>query len=123
MTVMRLVSGFKSAEEHHSKFPTVDLSYEPALIPDTSEQYDSDCFDRVSTTVNRILDKFQGNLLFVGHGASLRAIVNALTGRPAYQGLCTLTKVESTGPNADQWRAIFIGDDSHLSDKTNLRPF
>lgn len=76
--------------------------------------------------MERILDKFpDGDLMFVGHGASLSGIINFLLGRPAYVGLCTLSKFEKSlsDNNNSRWTPILIGDASHLSDKTNLRPY
>ncbi len=123
----------------------MDETYSAHYTPHESESTDNDTYDRVAATLGRLLgagarvreprrrvdglredggtqlEADEGALLVVAHGASCASVHEALIGRFMYIGLCTLSLLEK---NADgRWKLSKHGDSSHLSDKSNLRPW
>lgn len=117
------ILGFKSAADLSQRFPKIDLSFKPSLTPHESESDDADCVGRSARAAREIYQRYQGNRLFVGHGASVAGILQAFIDRSSYVGLCTLSKIVKSKDATARWRADFIGDAAHLSDKTNLRAY
>lgn len=62
-----------------------------------------------------------GNLVLVGHGASIGAIHEVVTGDFKYVGQATVTKITEHSPQ--KFRLDYSSCANHLSDKTNLRPW
>ena len=69
---------------------------------------------RMGEAARRITESYEGTLLFVGHGATVSGIVQALTGSQEDAApLCSLTKlVKEDGA----WRLAFSNDVSHLDE-------
>ena len=94
-------------------FPKVDLSHQPLVQPSFPEDDEANV-TRMGKTARLITEKYGGILLFVGHGATVSGIVQALTGSPLDAApLCSLTKlVKEKGT----WRVAFSNDVSHLDE-------
>ncbi|MDH4316222.1 MAG: histidine phosphatase family protein [Gammaproteobacteria bacterium] len=73
---------------------------------------------RSATTCLRLANDFEGNLLLVGHGASVLGSLTGLIGQSAVKGAfadapyCSLSKV--IRPAGGNWRLAYAGDVSHL---------
>ncbi|CAD6196282.1 unnamed protein product [Caenorhabditis auriculariae] len=116
--------GFWSNEQLAEKFPLVDLDYVPVYSKYTlpKEGYGDDaCVPRVKSTLSQIFSRFEGNLLLVGHGASIGAVHEVLMEDFKYVGQATVSEFEETAP--DCFRHKYSSDASHLSDRRNLRPW
>ncbi|TMS36125.1 hypothetical protein L596_003373 [Steinernema carpocapsae] len=116
--------GFESLEKIKSKYPLVNEDYQPIVGPKMpKEGYGDDaCVPRLRTTLSGILDRCKsGSILLMGHGASVGAIHEVLTGDFKYVGQATVTKLVEKSPG--QFHLEFSGDSSHLSDRSNLRPW
>lgn len=59
----------------------------------------------------------------MGHGASIGAILENLTNSWKYVGQATVTKFTEDPKKSGKFNLEFSSDFSHLSDKTNLRPY
>ncbi|CAB3407059.1 unnamed protein product [Caenorhabditis bovis] len=116
--------GFWETDKLADKFPLVDRDYIPVYskytLPKEGDGDDA-CVDRVRTTLKRIFEKYEGNLLLVGHGASIGACHEVLHGDFKYVGQATVTEFEETAPG--KYKMNYSSDASHLSDKSNLRPW
>jgi broad specificity phosphatase PhoE len=72
---------------------------------------------RSGETARRLAEEFVGDLLLVGHGASVLGATAGLAGRPALAGLpaevprCSVVKLVQDG---EAWRLELACDTSHL---------
>ena len=94
-------------------FPEIDPLYKSfvtPVYPETVEEMEN----RVKQAVDCIVHNFTGNMLFVGHGASVYASASALVGKEhkISTALCSLTKIVR---NNNDWVLELNGDVSHLS--------
>ena len=94
-------------------FPNVELGHEPLLEPVFPEDDEANV-SRMGEAAELIVEKYEGTLLFVGHGATVSGVVQALTGsREGSAPLCSLTKLVREG---DTWQLAFSNDVSHLDE-------
>ena len=102
-----------SRERLAEDFPNVELGHEPLLKPVFPEDDEANV-SRMGEAAELIVEKYEGTLLFVGHGATIGGVVQALTGnREGSAPLCSLTKlVKENGA----WRLAFSNDVSHLDE-------
>lgn len=91
----------------------VDDAYNSVVIPSFPENEAKDTWERCARTMQKILIDTAGNILLVGHGASVAGMVKALTGTDenANYSLCGLNRIEATGTG---WILRWSGED-HLS--------
>ncbi len=102
-----------SNETLATDFPNVDLSHQPLIQP-TFPEDDHANVSRMGDTARLIAEKYEGTLLFVGHGATISGVVQALTGsREDAAPLCSLTKLEKKN---ERWQLTFSNDVSHLDE-------
>ncbi|CAI5437696.1 unnamed protein product [Caenorhabditis angaria] len=116
--------GFWETAELAEKFPLVDTAYFPEFSKFTLPREgcgDDACVSRVRQTLKKLFERHEGNLLLVGHGASIGACHEVLMGEFKYVGQATVSEFEETAPNC--YRHKYSSDASHLSDKKNLRPW
>lgn len=116
--------GFWETDKLKKKFPLVDEDYVPIYSKYTLPREgcgDDACVTRVGTTLRKIFEKYEGNLVLVGHGASIGACHEILMGDFKYVGQATVSEFEETAPG--KYRCNYSSDSSHLSDKKNLRPW
>ncbi len=91
----------------------IDETYKSVVIPSFPENGEKDTWERCARTMQKILTDTTGNVLLVGHGASVAGMIKALTGTSenGNYNLCGLNRIDSTGTG---WILRWSGDD-HLS--------
>ncbi|VDM99766.1 unnamed protein product [Thelazia callipaeda] len=115
--------GYEDLHILKQKYPLIDASYRsimPWKLP--KEDYgDEACTFRVRSTLEAI-EKLYSNseVLLVSHGAPIGAIHEMLSGSWKYVGQATVSKFVKK-PRG--YKMELSNDASHLSDKTNLRPW
>jgi broad specificity phosphatase PhoE len=108
-----------SADDLAELFPQIDRSYTsriPVSYPETFAQ----AIARSQATAKRLTEEFSGDILIIGHAASIAGAARGLVDNsPKIRTpLCGLTKIVRQGSD---WQMEFNGDISHLSavaDKT-----
>jgi len=103
------------------QYPRVDARYVSRVVPRYPESL-SDVVERTARTARTLAAEFPGNLLFVGHGASVVGTARGLVGgEPDINAsLCCLVKVVRRG---DRWVLELDGDTSHLSQSETVVRF
>ncbi|MBU0679545.1 MAG: histidine phosphatase family protein [Verrucomicrobia bacterium] len=102
-----------SAEERKTRFPAIDNGYRSCVMPvypETGEE----ALKRSGEALRHLLDELEGDLLIVGHGASVIGTAwSLIAGRPEIiVHFCTLVKiVQKNG----RWVMELKGDTSHLT--------
>ncbi len=108
-----------SLRELKERFPTVDEDYRSLVEPGFPESK-SESIRRFSRTISETLRRTEGNLLIVGHGATVEGIGMSLLHGNFYPiadpaSLCRLDLEE------DSWHLCFLNDTSHLDANISLR--
>lgn len=102
-------------------YPRIDTSYRSRVLPQYPESGDA-VMIRTAETARILTADYSGNLLFVGHGASVlgttRGLLNANVDINA--ALCCLVKLVST---ENTWHLELNGDTSHLSHRESTIRF
>jgi broad specificity phosphatase PhoE len=117
-----------SPGEHGARFDSVDPAHASVVEP-TFPEDGRTAADRTVETARRLLDAEDGSLLLVGHGVTVGAVVEGLTGDGAAAAApyCGLTRLERTaGAGADDpagdeaagagWRCIASGEQAFDDD-------
>lgn len=103
-----------SPQELAQEFPRIDLRYHSRVVPKYPE-YDPVCLQRAGETARLLADEFSGEILLVGHGASVIGATMGLAVEAAETelsaGLCCLYKLVRQG---ETWDMELKGDRSHL---------
>jgi len=88
--------GFLPVDQLVSQSYPVDTEYEPAVQWESlsAEETNFACAPRVQQTLERLLERYDGNLVVVSHGAPITAAHWALTGEMKYVGQCTVCKYQ-----------------------------
>ncbi len=102
-------------------YPRIDLNY----ISRVSSYYpeaENTVNKRTAITAQKLANEFEGELLFVGHGASVLGTAAGLLGKPLdiHASFCCLTKLVQ---NKESWEVKLAGDTSHLSQVENTVRF
>jgi len=94
-------------------YPGINWSYQSLIYPQYPETK-ADVNRRSAATIKQLLFEVDGDILLVGHSASVFGITQALVTEThdCKVGLCSLTKVVRKG---DRWDLEFYADTSHLS--------
>lgn len=95
-------------------YPIIDLNYQPCLMP-TYPETREEMVARAGETARRLIARYGGNLLFVGHGASVVGSAWGILGdRPKiHASLCCLVQLNHTDHG---WDLKLDGSDvSYLS--------
>ncbi|CAD5220909.1 unnamed protein product [Bursaphelenchus xylophilus] len=122
-------AGFWGVEKLKEKFTRVDLAYCPAFSHPMPEEGcgDSACTPRVRKTIEHILDlnPGSGNIVLVGHGASIGGVHSALGHGFQYVGQATVSIFDETAPNSRKFKLVESSGASHLSpsNRKNLRAY
>lgn len=100
-------------DELEQLYPLIDWSYRSQILPDYPESLVK-VKQRTQLAINKILQKFRGNMLIVGHAISVTGIAQALIGdgNQINTSLCSLTQIIQQD---HQWLLALNGDTSHLS--------
>lgn len=106
---------YLSPQEMQRRFGCIDLEYRSrgaARWPEVDMR--AHMQQRCTPAVRRIVQEFDGNLVFIGHGASMAGFTWGLLGEePELQcGLCRVVKLVWNGR---RWVLELNGDGSHLS--------
>ncbi|NBD34027.1 MAG: histidine phosphatase family protein [Cyanobacteria bacterium] len=111
----------RSRETLAQQYPRIDLTYNSRVIPEYPET-EATVIERTATTAQKLVCEFTGELLFVGHGASVLGTAEGLIGEPLNirASFCCLTKLV---PNQGRWEVELAGDTSHLSSTENTIRF
>jgi broad specificity phosphatase PhoE len=109
---------YPQAQAHPQLFARVDQTYTAAVTPTYPETW-AEFEARTSKTIDLLIDRYAGNILLVGHGATMTAVAQTLvSGKPRVSTpLCGLTLVTH---QQDKWTLALNGDIAHLKDSTNL---
>ncbi len=102
----------RSLRELKERFPAVDDSYQSLVEPAFPESK-SECIHRFGRTIDETLQRTAGNLLIVGHGATVEGIGMSLLQEDFYPSadpasLCRLDLQEGS------WHLRSLNDTSHL---------
>uniref|UniRef100_A0A0N5AWX0 Phosphoglycerate mutase family protein n=1 Tax=Syphacia muris TaxID=451379 RepID=A0A0N5AWX0_9BILA len=113
--------GYESLEILKKKYPLVDTDYKSVMRWDLPKEGfgDDACIGRVRKTLDAIAERYP--ILLVSHGAPIGAIHEILTGTWKYVGQATVSKFVET--ESGKYKKVLSSDASHLSDKSNLRPW
>ncbi len=95
------------------QYPRIDRHYRSRVMPEYPEQ-DDDCWRRTRITAQQLVGDFAGDILMIGHGASvLGSAIGLVGGSPHIRTpLCCLVKIVRC---ESQWVLELNGDTSHLS--------
>ncbi|GAB4365507.1 MAG: histidine phosphatase family protein [Elainellaceae cyanobacterium] len=96
------------------RFPRINLSYHDRVLPAFPETWEM-VLERAEKTIRQLVYEFSGDILVIGHGATVNAAALGLvTGEAEVSyGLCSLTKLVYKG---NAWVIELNGDVSHLSE-------
>jgi broad specificity phosphatase PhoE len=101
-------------EELARKFPRVDTAYEP-LMPARFPESWEDCLRRCTLTGRKLAERHEGDVLVVGHGATIIGMVQGLMqdlSLALQWDLASLTLLERT---PEGWELKMQSETSHLS--------
>lgn len=103
----------RSPETLAQHYPRIDLDYRSRVIPQYPET-EAAVQARTAKTAQKLVNEFIGELLFVGHGASVLGTAAGLLAEPLTirVSFCCLTKLVQ---NNGDWEVELAGDTSHLS--------
>ncbi|VDM68043.1 unnamed protein product [Strongylus vulgaris] len=107
--------GFWEPEKLKEKFPLVDTDY-ISVFSKVRLTFGIEFYGLLKFLVSTL-----GDILLVSHGAPIGAIHEIWAGDFKYVGQATVTKFVETAKG--KIRMEFSSDASHLSDKSNLRPW
>ncbi|KAK6727229.1 hypothetical protein RB195_005127 [Necator americanus] len=116
--------GFWETIKLKQKYPLVDTKYVPVFTKQSlpKEHFaDNACLPRIRTTVTKITEKYEGDLLLVSHAPPIGAIHELWDLRYTCVGQATVSKFIEV--EKGKFRLEFSADASHLSSQRNLRPF
>uniref|UniRef100_A0A0N5BNL6 Phosphoglycerate mutase n=1 Tax=Strongyloides papillosus TaxID=174720 RepID=A0A0N5BNL6_STREA len=119
---------FWKVDKLKEKFPKIDTNYSPVFsrLPRETGYGDEACIPRVRELIEKLLIKYNGKddqILLVSHGAPIGAIHEVLNGKWKYVGQATVSIWDETEDNSGSFKCLSSSDSSHLSDKSNLRPW
>ncbi|NEO28046.1 MAG: histidine phosphatase family protein, partial [Kamptonema sp. SIO4C4] len=108
-------------EELVEKYPEIDVTYQPCLVP-TFPETEAEMMERSGETARRLLDQYSEDILLVGHGASvLGSTWGLVDGQPDVSAsLCCLVQVVRDG---ERYHLQLNGDTSHLSQTESVVRF
>ncbi|MCH8506951.1 MAG: histidine phosphatase family protein [Ectothiorhodospiraceae bacterium] len=104
-----------SPEELQAEFPRLDLSYRSRSQPQYPEVSQEDCWRRSGETARELARQTSGDLLLLGHGATVLGMTQGLLGHPVDMETACCCLVKLTRYDGD-WCLELKGDTSHLSE-------
>lgn len=107
-----------SLEEAATIFPNINKEYTSLVQPTYPEISDHDVYNRLKQTIKTVIDKYTGNILVVGHWASVESSAMVLVHPRKLEGfnveMCALNKLIREN---QQWRVVHSSTD-HLSEES-----
>lgn len=110
-----------SLEELARQYPRIDLKYTPQLTPEYPETQEQ-ATRRAAHTARKLADTYSGDLLIVGHGASVSGIANALAVEPG-EFECALCSLFKLIRHDDRWNMELSGNVEHLDHRKGVSQF
>jgi broad specificity phosphatase PhoE len=109
---------YLASTEQPDLFARVDAAYASSIQPTYPETW-AEFEARTVETTNLLIASHPGNILLIGHGATMQCVAQGLvTGKPPIKTpLCGLTLVSRA---EDAWSLAINGDIAHLNDTQNL---
>jgi len=103
---------WRPAAELAGRFPRIEQCYVSHTKPRYPETH-AEALTRAGEAARRLVEAFDGDLLMVGHGASVVGAVQGLVGEPVHATcpLCGLVKLAQKG---HRWVPELTGDIAHL---------
>lgn len=119
---------FWKVDKLKEKFSKVDTNYNPIFkkLPPETGYGDEACIPRIRELLKKLLTKFNGEndqIMLVSHGAPIGAIHEVLNNKWKYVGQATVSIWDEIDDNLEKFKCSSSSDSSHLSDKSNLRPW
>lgn len=104
------------ARELAAAYPTLDLTYESDLYAQYPED-EQGIAARVSKAARQVLHRLEGDLLVIGHGASVSHFARALLGenQSVPTPMAGVSRLDRNGEGG--WIRTLAGDVSHLSQR------
>ena len=96
------------------RFPRIDRTYDSTVEPVFPENW-QDLNARTNKVVERLVGEERGNVVIIGHGATVLAFVTCLTGNE-YNAVVELTSVTELAWDGKAWLLTREGDSSHLEE-------
>ncbi|KPQ38685.1 MAG: Fructose-2,6-bisphosphatase [Phormidium sp. OSCR] len=110
-----------SPQELQAEFPLIDFSYRSHIYPQYPETREQECWRRCGDTARHLVAQTSGDVLFVGHGATVAGMTQGLLAEPIeiQAPCCSLVQLSQTDGG---WRLDLKGDTSHLREsETQVR--
>ncbi len=103
------------------QFPRIDNTYTSKILPQYPETGEV-ALSRAGQTAKLLAEEFSGNLLLVGHGASVMGATTGILGTPVQvnASLCCLIKLVRSH---EHWSIELNGDTSHLNQRESVVQF
>jgi len=105
---------FLSPAQLAERFERVQADYQPLVVPTWPEDA-RQLRDRTRRCIEAILARYDGNVMIVGHGASVAGMARALVGEGT-EITATLAGLVKINLIDDTWYLELNGDTSHLSE-------
>lgn len=109
---------FLTPGELRLEFPQIDPHYRPWLPALTGPELEEAAHERGARVAAALAERFEGNLLLVGHGVTVLGAARGLTGssEPLKTAFAAISRVEE---RENGWTLAANGDTSHLSEIAN----
>ncbi|NJL89315.1 MAG: histidine phosphatase family protein [Coleofasciculaceae cyanobacterium SM2_1_6] len=110
-----------SLADLQAQFPRIDPSYVSRVVPEFPETGEI-ALSRAGQTARLLAEEFSGDLLLVGHGASVMGATTGILGTPVQvnASLCCLIKLVQ---RQQHWSIELNGDTSHLTHRESVIQF
>ena len=106
---------FLASSALHQQFPEVDERYRPWLPALTGPEPEEAAHQRGAQLAQALVERFEGNLLLVGHGVTVLGAVRGLAGSAVtvQTSFAAISRIEQ---HPAGWTLAANGDTSHLSE-------
>jgi broad specificity phosphatase PhoE len=100
-------------KQKQERFPRIDVDYESHILPTHPETWE-DVENRASKVAASLTKEFSGNLLLIGHGATVSTVTSSFIGteEEIHTPICALMKIVLC---ESKWLLELNGDTSHLT--------
>lgn len=95
------------------RFERLDREHAPCLSPSFPESRDA-MFERIGAAARCLVDRYDGDLLLVGHGATVQGVLLGLVSDDVPDDGCPLASVTKLVRTNGQWTIAMRNDTAHL---------